>query len=141
MEASVAVRNCNLVNENTLRWNPILDCDSYKLSHFAAYPKGVQGMFSYIEARIKDETIIPFGLQMWMQKNLMTPYTIQDINEAEDFAKNHGEPFNREDWVYLIHKYGGYLPLTIRAVPEGLPIPSSNVFVSVVSVLTLVFFG
>jgi nicotinamide phosphoribosyltransferase len=116
---------------NTLRRNPALDVDSYKLSHFAAYPKDVQGMFSYIEPRIEGEVVIPFGLQMWIQKNLMEPFTKLDVDEAEAFATAHGEPFNRDDWDYLLKKYNGMPPVTIKAVPEGLPVPSSNVIVSI----------
>ena len=31
--------------------NPILNSDSYKLSHWAQYPPGTQGMYSYVAAR------------------------------------------------------------------------------------------
>lgn len=36
---------------HTLSDNPILDTDSYKLSHWVQYPSGVSGMQSYLEAR------------------------------------------------------------------------------------------
>lgn len=116
---------------NTLRKNPILAVDSYKLSHYPAYPSNVKGMFSYIEPRSKKDKIIPFGLQMWIKKTLTTPITMVDINQAEAFANIHGEPFNREGWELVVKRYAGFLPITIRAVPEGTPVPSSNALVTV----------
>jgi hypothetical protein len=75
--------------------NPIMKVDSYKLSHPFVYDDGITGMFSYVEARIKNETIVPFGTQMWAIKNLLTPITKENIDEAEAFATAHGEPFPR----------------------------------------------
>lgn len=114
-----------------LRHNVILDTDSYKLSHSFAYPDGITGMFSYIESRSKDETVMLFGLQMWIQSYLTRQVTSQMIDEAEAFAKGHGEPFDRAPWEYIVNTYRGYLPLTIRAVPEGLPLKSGNVLVTI----------
>jgi nicotinamide phosphoribosyltransferase len=114
-----------------LKTNLILMSDSYKLSHFAAYPKQVAGMFSYIEARTKGDVIVPFGLQMFIKKYLLTPITTADIDEAEAFAKAHGEPFNRAGWEKVVNFHNGFLPITIRAVPEGTKVPSGNAIVTV----------
>lgn len=115
-----------------MRFNPILAVDSYKLSHAAAYPSDVDGMFSYIEPRVSAKHIIvPFGLQMWMKKYLTIPVTMQDIEEAILFAKLHGEPFDPEPWIYLLVAYQGYFPVTIRAVPEGTTVPAGNVLVTI----------
>lgn len=114
-----------------LKTNLILAADSYKLSHAFAYPKNVTGMSSYIEARSSKDTIILFGLQMFIKKYLLTPITKEDIDEAEAFAKAHGEPFARSAWEKVLTVYNGYLPVVIRAVPEGLPIPSRNPIVAV----------
>jgi len=104
----------------------ILDADSYKMSHFAMYPENTNAMFSYIEARTTGDTIIPFGLQMWIKKNLLTPITLANINEAEDICKLHGVPFNRAGWEYILDKYNGFLPIKIRGIPEGTPTPSQT---------------
>ena len=85
---------------------------------------------SYLEARSKGDTIVPFGMQMWLMKNMMTPITMDNIDEAEAFAKPHGEPFNRAPWEKIVNVYGGYFPMTIRAVPEGLRVPSQNILAS-----------
>jgi nicotinamide phosphoribosyltransferase len=119
------------MSNGILQPNPILKCDSYKFSHFALFPKNITGMFSYMEARIKSETIVPFGVQMWIQKNLMTPITMSNVDEAEAFALAHGEPFNRQGWEKIVNVYDGYLPVTIRAVPEGTRVLSQNIIASV----------
>ena len=115
-----------------LSTNPILACDSYKLSHAFSYPSNIVGMHSYIEARTAGRHIIvPFGLQMWLQKTLTEQVTMDHIAEAEAFATAHGEPFNRYGWEKVVMQYDGYLPVTIRAVPEGTPVPSGNALVTI----------
>lgn len=117
-----------------LNYNLILSCDSYKLSHQTKllYPEGTTGLHSYIEARIKDNiTIIPFGLQMWIKKNLLTPITLDNILEAKKFAKEHGEPFNQKAWEYILNKYNGFLPITIKGIPEGTPVNNRTAIVTV----------
>lgn len=114
-----------------LQENPIMKCDSYKFAHPQIYKKNIKGMFSYLEPRIKGETIVPFGIQMWIQKNLMTQITMEHIDEADAFASVHGEPFNRSGWEKVVKEYNGYLPVTIRTVPEGTRVPSQNIISSV----------
>ena len=114
-----------------LQYNFLLDADSYKLSHRFVYPKNIKGMFSYIEPRIAHEIVVPVGLQMWLMKVLSKPITVEMIDEAEKFAAAHGEPFDRSDWEYIIEKYDGYIPITIRAVREGTPVPSQNVLITI----------
>ena len=54
-------------------YNPILDTDSYKLSHFKQYPKDADGYFGYVESRGGEyaETVF-FGLQYFLKKIYMT---------------------------------------------------------------------
>ena len=118
-------------NKYNLQPNPIMRADSYKFSHPFVYKRGIKGMFSYLEARSKGDTIVPFGAQMWAMKNLMTPITSENIDEAESFAIAHGEPFNRTGWEKIIKVYDGYLPVKIRIVPEGTRVPSQNIIASV----------
>jgi nicotinamide phosphoribosyltransferase len=116
----------------TLKINPILASDSYKLSHAFSYAKNVIGMFSYIEPRTRGlHIIIPFGLHMWMKKFLTIQITMEMVDEAEAFAAAHGEPFKREGWEKVVNVYDGYLPVTIRAVPEGTPVRSGNALVTI----------
>lgn len=111
--------------------NLILDADSYKFSHFNLYPENTNAMYSYIEARLKGSVIVPFGIQMWIKKNLINPITIDNINEAEDIAYKHGVPFNRGGWEYILNECNGYLPIKISGVPEGTLVNGSVPFLSV----------
>lgn len=88
-------------------------------------------MYSYIEARAKGVTIVPFGLQMFLKKYLSVPFTLGNINEAEDFAFAHGLPFDRDPWGYILETYQGYFPVTIWTADEGTPIPSQNAIVTI----------
>lgn len=113
-------------------YNPLLDTDSYKASHWLQYPPGTTKVFSYIESRGGDynETLF-FGLQMYLKEYLSKPITLKMINEAKKFWEAHGEPFNYYGWLYILKEHKGYMPLKIKAAPEGMVIPISNVLVTV----------
>lgn len=111
--------------------NRVLEADSYKLSHAQVMPPEATGSHAAITPRRKGFTMKLFGPQMWIMKTLLTPITWKEVNEAEQFAKLHGEPFDVGAWAYLIDRYGGFLPLSIRAVPEGLPVPSGLPLVTI----------
>ncbi len=112
--------------------NPILNTDSYKPSHYLQYPPGTEYVFSYIESRggVYPATVFA-GLQPFLKEYLNTPITMEDVLEAEEFFKMHGEPFNKQGWIDMINEYEGYFPVRIRAVKEGLVIPVGNVLVTV----------
>jgi nicotinamide phosphoribosyltransferase len=115
-----------------LTQNIILNTDSYKASHWLQYPPGTKNVFSYIESRGgKWPKTVFYGLQIALKDYLSKPITKQMIDEAEMFWKAHGEPFNREGWEYILNKHNGYLPVRIRAVPEGTVVPVSNILVAV----------
>lgn len=114
--------------------NPILDTDSYKASHWLQYPPGTTGMFSYIESRGgKYPATVFFGLQMILKEYFSRRVTRGNVEEAADFFAAHGEPFNRDGWMGIVEKHGGRLPLRIRAVAEGTPVPVGNVMATVES--------
>lgn len=120
----------------TLSINPILAVDSYKLCHPFTYPKSekrtVIGMFSYHEARTAGrDLMIPVGAQMFLQKFFTIQITKEHIDEAQNFALAHGDPFNREAWEYIVERYDGFMPLKIRTVREGTPIPSGNALLTI----------
>ena len=114
--------------------NIILRTDSYKASHWLQMPEGSQYQSSYIESRGGkwDKTVV-FGLQMFIKEYLTKPITQEMIDEAEKFWAAHGEPFNKEGWDYILKEHKGYLPLEIKAVPEGTVLPNRNVMVQVVN--------
>jgi nicotinamide phosphoribosyltransferase len=111
----------------------ILNADSYKFSHFALFPANTQAQFSYVAARVTNQTMVPLGYSAWIKQNLMVPITQSDIDQAADIAAKHGDPFNRADWEYILEKYDGYLPVKISAIPEGMPVESETPLVVVES--------
>lgn len=112
--------------------NIILNTDSYKVSMFKQYPQGTTGVYSYIESRggRYDRTVF-FGLQAFIKEYLLEPITQADINIADEILTAHGEPFNRAGWQYILDQHNGYLPVVIRAVPEGTVVPVKNVLATI----------
>ena len=112
--------------------NIILNTDSYKASMFKQYPVGTTGVYSYIESRggRYDATVF-FGLQSFIKEYLTDPITQSDIDVANEIWTAHGEPFNREGWQYILDKHNGYLPVVIKAVPEGTKVPVKNVLATI----------
>ena len=105
-----------------LRISLICRVDSYKFSHYLAYPAGITAMTSYGEARMSGtQAIVPFGMQMLIKRYLSQSITMADVDAAEQFALAHfGRPlFDRAAWERVVTMYGGRLPLIIRSVPEG----------------------
>jgi len=74
------------MNTGYFRNNPLLNTDSYKISHYLQYPNDTQFISSYIESRGGkwDKTVF-FGMQMFIEQYMMQPFTMKDINEAENF--------------------------------------------------------
>ena len=112
--------------------NIILNTDSYKVSMFKQYPQGTTGVYSYIESRggRYDKTVM-FGLQAFIKEYLLEPITQSDIDIADEILAAHGEPFNRAGWQYILDNRSGFLPVVIRAVPEGTVVPVSNVLATI----------
>lgn len=110
--------------------NPILNTDSYKLSHYLQYPPELKFISSYIESRGgRWNRVIFYGLQAFLKAYLSQKITADDIKEAKEFAAPHGLPFNEKGWEYILKEHGGALPLRIEAVAEGSVVPTENVLV------------
>ncbi len=114
----------------------ILNSDSYKFSHYLQYPEKLESIYSYIESRggLYKETLF-FGLQAFIKEYLSKPFTHQDLEKAQVFIEEHipSMKFNYDGWKYILDEYNGYLPIHIKAVPEGSVIPTHNVLVTVES--------
>ena len=108
-------------------YNLILDIDSYKASHYWMYPKGLEQVFSYIAPRYINgeenkellKNILFLIDRSFIIDNLARPIIMDDIDQAEEILKQHGLPFNREGWEYILDKHGGYLPIKIWTLDEG----------------------
>lgn len=115
-------------------YNPALDSDSYKLSHWLQYRPGVRTVYSYVESRGgRYDDMLFFGLQHLIIKYMTQPITSEQVDEANEFAKKHGTPFNHEGWKSLQTKHGrlGRWPVRIRAVKEGTILPVRHAVVDI----------
>lgn len=112
--------------------NIILNSDSYKYSQYTQYPPNTEYVYSYIESRggVWDSTLF-FGLQAFIKEYLIEPITQDDIEIADRIISAHGEPFNRAGWQYILDTHHGFLPVVIKAVPEGCIIPTKNVLATI----------
>lgn len=115
--------------------NPLLLADFYKVSHYAQYPKGTEFVYSNFTARKSRingiDEIVFFGLQYFVKE-----YLIEQFNK--DFFKKPKKKAIAEYKRILDYSLGkdsvdtkhieelhdlGYLPLEIRALPEGSKVP------------------
>jgi nicotinamide phosphoribosyltransferase len=121
-------------NLNMLALSIVLDTDSYKCSHWKQYPKNTTKMYSYLESRGgKYNKTVMFGLQYYLNEYLTKRITINDVEEAKEFAQLHGVPFNYDGWMRIATVLEGKLPVRIKAVPEGYIIPVKNILMSIES--------
>ncbi len=123
--------------ENGIGGNPTLMTDGYKLTHHSQYPDGTEGVYSYFESRIGatySETTF-FGLQYLIKRHLIGSVVHErDIAEGERFSEKYfGMPgmFNSAMWRHIVDRHGGRLPVRIRAVPEGVVVPTANVLMTI----------
>lgn len=116
--------------------NIVLATDSYKLGHWKQYPKGTEGVYSYLEARDGAEypETVFFGLQSILKDLEGEALKGGDISEAANLASYHfgtDELFNEKGWAHILFKHGGRLPVRIKAVPEGTVVSTGNVLMTV----------
>jgi nicotinamide phosphoribosyltransferase len=118
--------------------NIVAKTDSYKHTHHRMYPKDTQTVYSYMEAREGGiyQNLTWFGLQFILKDSLEGRVLNKAvIDQAETIARHHfrdGEyVFDRSRWDRMLEKHHGYLPVRIKAAPEGMVIPLGNVLMTV----------
>ncbi len=116
--------------------NLLLLADAYKYSHYKLYAPGTTKIYSYLESRggLFDSTVF-YGLQYYLREYLEgQAFTKENIDEAEEILNGtfgRKGVFKRENFGYILDQYGGKLPVTIKAVPEGTIIPVKNVLLTI----------
>jgi len=121
-----------------LRDNILLCTDSYKVTHHLQYPPNTETIYSYFESRGGDHAnVVFFGLQYFLKRYLVGKRVTMDrIDRAQEICSQHfshpvfgydSKLFNRRGWEYIISHHAGYLPISIKAVPEGTVVPTKNV--------------
>lgn len=112
-------------------YNPLLCLDFYKTAHAEQYPSTLTKMVSYYTprmTRLEDtEKVTLFGLQAFIKEYLIDAFNINFFwEEWEDVFGEYKRILNAtintdgvgEKRLRKLHDLG-YLPLEIRAVPEG----------------------
>lgn len=112
--------------------NPLLNTDSYKLSHRIMYPDGlehVESNYTNRKSRVDGiNHVIQFGLQAWL-KDLQEGYERFFAAKKEDVVAEYKEnistfvsPGFTLKHIEDLHDLG-YLPTQFSAVPEGTLVP------------------
>lgn len=131
----MSVRRVRVFDEAGVNFVTMMD--SYKFSHWSMYEPETAYVCSYFEQRTGGEFdfSIPFGLTYILNRYFAGQVvTREKIEEADALARGHfgrDDVFNRAGWEYVLSEHGGRLPLLIRAVPEGMRVPESNVLFTV----------
>ena len=112
-------------------YNPLLLIDFYKATHHEQYPKGLTKMVSYYTPRMSRlddvDHLTFFGLQGFIDEYLIDGFNNNFFNrDIEEVVAEYNRiltytmgPGTYEDQkIRDLHELG-YLPLEIRAVPEG----------------------
>lgn len=115
--------------------NLILCSDGYKYSHPKFYGASMTKMISYMESRGgKFSDTVFYGLQIFLKTYLEgIAITKEEVDEAyETLGTKHGvfgreDVFDRSKFDYIVDKYDGNLPISIKAVPEGTVVNTKNV--------------
>ena len=121
----------------SLRLNPVLNTDSYKLTHWWQYPPDTLHIYSYLESRggMFEETMLAMLQYIIKSSFAGQVFTLDDVEEARRVAHAHfsGHPksFNYEGFKSLYAKHGGRLPLRIRAVKEGTVVKTHNALITI----------
>lgn len=109
-------------------YNPYLNGDSYKFSHFLQLPKDAKRIKGYYAPRssksIQTDRVVWYGTQMEIMETLMRKRTKEDLEFAAFFMECHGLPFNKEGFALMNKRYGDTAwPISIKALPEGTASP------------------
>lgn len=112
-------------------YNPLLCLDFYKTAHAEQYPQSLAKMVSYYTPRMTrlddTEKVTLFGLQAFIREYLINAFNVNFFGMPwEDVLYEYKRVLNStintdgigEKRLKALHDIG-YLPLEIRAVPEG----------------------
>lgn len=119
----------------TESFNPMLLCDFYKISHRAMYPAGTQKVYSTWTpraSRVKGiDKVVHFGTQAFIKEKLIKLFDDNFFNRSkEEVIEEYkrvirctlGDQNPATKHIEDLHD-NRYLPLSIKALPEGALVP------------------
>lgn len=104
---------------------PIILTDFYKVEHFRMYPPNTVKIYSNLtprKSRMKGvDSIVVFGIQHFIKKYLLGKFKTEFFDKKwEDVEAEYKYAINTPtEHIKALHDLG-YLPLKIKALPEGL---------------------
>ena len=114
---------------------PLLLCDFYKTVHSEQYPKGITKLVSYFTPRMSriegEDKLVMFGLQAFIKEYLIDYFNEYFFNVPKDKVLDEynrilsytlGKNSYKDKKIKKLHDLG-YLPLEIKAIPEGERVP------------------
>jgi nicotinamide phosphoribosyltransferase len=116
-----------------VRSNILLSSDSYKIQHPKMSAPGTERVWSYFQSRLGAEFDVQkmACLQPMLIEHFCTPFTYEEMLDFFVFSTAHGCPAPEDKVRRLFEKYHGYLPIEIRAIPEGMVLPINNALITV----------
>ena len=115
-----------------ISYSPLLCLDFYKTAHAEQYPATLTKMVSYYTPRMTrladTEKVTMFGLQAFIQEYLIEAFNTHFFDRSlDEVLAEYKRVLNNTigtdgvgvERLTALHKLG-YLPLEIRAVPEGI---------------------
>lgn len=118
-----------------MKINPLLESDFYKQCHWNQYPKDVAKVVSYFTprmSRLKDQNkLVMFGLQSFIKEWLIDDFNEYFFGRPKDEILAEVKSLLDNTFgagLYGLERYAalhdlGYLPLEIKALPEGTRVP------------------
>lgn len=129
----------SILNEIRARYGTAGDTDSYKFSHPAQYEESVSRLMSHIFSRGSDkfDAVQFFGLQLIVKEYLLDRMTHEQVDNIIAFQESHlfGVKIPKLETALraVVDDYDGYMPLRIRAIPEGTVVPTKQLLATVES--------
>lgn len=117
--------------------NPLLESDFYKQVHWNQYPEGITKVVSYFTPRMSrlkrlgEDRLVMFGLQSFIKEFLIEDFNDNFFSRSKEeimaeykhlMDSTLGEGLYGEERIAALHDLG-YLPLEIKALPEGARVP------------------
>lgn len=107
-------------------YNPILQPDSYKYSHWKLFPPAMHDSSYYLAPRWSrlgpDVEVVPLGISMWIN-DVREFFDSTDVKHAKRIVDAHIGPgvFNEQGFDKIRRR--GTWPIYLEAVEEGVPVP------------------
>lgn len=120
----------NILERQNTKINPsvLTNTDAYKLCHMRMVIGNVSYIVVYFQSRMGAKFPVQkfLGLQMILLQKFCKPFSYEEMLDLIKFSNESGTPVDEEKVRSLYEKYHGYLPIEIRAVPEGMILPIDN---------------